>query len=373
MLKDDLDLVLHLGDYIYEGAPRDDRVRKHVGGKIESLDDYRNRYAQYRSDPALLAVHAAVPWIVTWDDHEVENNYAGPYAEDLKVSQADLLKRRALAYQAYYENMPLRRANLPDGPDMTLYRSLPYGQLANFYVLDTRQYRTDQPCGDGHKQPCDAVNDENATIIGDTQRRWLLDGLNASAARWNVLAQQVMVTRIDYAAGDVEVLDMDKWAGYEKDRQRLLNFLAERKPANPVVLTGDIHTNWACDMTTAFNKQDVKNVGVEFVGTSISSGGDGLRVPRNHDTILTENPFVKLYNAERGYVRCTVTPREWRTDYQVVEYVTRKARQPRRWRRSSSKTASRGWSRRSAAGRVCAPRLFFPAAHDRRGAARECP
>ncbi|HVU87466.1 MAG TPA: alkaline phosphatase D family protein [Pirellulales bacterium] len=324
MLKDDLDLVLHLGDYIYEGAARDDRVRKHVGGKIETLDDYRNRYAQYRGDPALLAMHAAAPWIVTWDDHEVENNYAGPYPEDLKVSQADFLKRRALAYQAYYENMPLRRSALPHGPDMPLYRKLPFGRLANFYVLDTRQYRTDQPCGDGHKKPDASVYDEKAAILGDAQRKWLLDGLGSSHAKWNVLAQQVMVTRIDYAAGDVEVLDMDKWAGYEADRRRLLNFLAERKPANPVVLTGDIHTNWACDITTDYNKQDAKNVGVEFVGTSISSSGDGLRTPRNTETILKENPAVKLYNAQRGYVRCTVTPRQWRTDYQVVEYVTRK-------------------------------------------------
>ncbi len=153
MREDDLDLVFHLGDYIYEGAARDDRVRKHVGGKINSLDDYRNRYAQYRSDHDLLAMHAAVPWIVTWDDHEVENNYAGPHPEDLKVSQEDFLKRRAQAYQAYYENMPLRRSTLPHGPDMPLYRRLPYGQLADFLVLDTRQYRTDQPCGDGRKQP----------------------------------------------------------------------------------------------------------------------------------------------------------------------------------------------------------------------------
>ena len=324
MLEDDLDLVLHLGDYIYEGAARDDRVRKHVGGKIETLDDYRNRYAQYRSDPALLAMHAVAPWIVTWDDHEVENNYAGPYPEDLKVSQADFLKRRALAYQAYYENMPLRRSTLPHGPDMPLFRKLPFGQLADFYVLDTRQYRTDQPCGDGHKKPDASVYDERAAILGDAQRKWLLDGLGTSHAKWNVLAQQVMVTRIDYAAGDVEVLDMDKWAGYEADRRRLLTFLAEHKPANPVILTGDIHTNWACDVTTDFNKRDPRNVAVEFVGTSISSSGDGFRTPRNTDTISKENPAVKLYNALRGYVRCTITPREWRTDYQVVEYVTRK-------------------------------------------------
>jgi len=328
MLKDDLDLVLHLGDYIYEGAARDDRVRKHLGGKIQSVDDYRNRYGQYRGDPALQAMHAAAPWLVTWDDHEVENNYAGPHPEDLKVAQDDFLKRRAIAYQVYYENMPLRRSSLPHGPDMRLYRRVPFGQLADFHVLDTRQYRTDQPCGDGHKKPDATVYDDKATILGEAQRQWLEEGLSKSAAKWNVLAQQVMIARIDYAAGDAEVLDMDKWAGYEADRRRILNFLADRKPANPVVLTGDIHTNWACNLTTDFQQPEARPVGVEFVGTSISSSGDGLRVPRNHDNMLAENPFVKFYNAERGYVRCSVTPREWRTDYQVVEYVTRRGAPP---------------------------------------------
>ena len=328
MLKDDLDLVFHLGDYIYEGPGRDDRVRKHVGGKLSTLEDYRNRYAQYRGDPALRAMHAAAPWIVTWDDHEVENNYAGPFPEDLRVSQADFLARRALAYQAYYEHMPLRRATLPHGSDMPIYRRIPFGQLANFYVLDTRQYRTDQPCGDGRKKPTEAVYDPQATILGEAQRNWLLDGLASSAARWNVLAQQVMVARIDYAAGEAEILDMDKWCGYEADRRRLLSFLGERRIRNPVVLTGDIHTNWACDLATDFDKRDNRPVGVEFVGTSISSSGDGLRVPKNSDSLAAENPCVKFYNAERGYVRCAVSPREWRSDFQVVEYVTRPGAPP---------------------------------------------
>jgi alkaline phosphatase D len=323
MLREDVDLVFHLGDYIYEGAARDDRVRKHIGAKVATLDDYRNRYAQYRSDPALLAMHAAVPWVVTWDDHEVENNYAGPFPEDVKVSQADLLKRRALGYQAYYEHMPLRRSSLPQGSDMPIYRRLPYGQLANFYVLDTRQYRTDQPCGDGHKQPTEAVYDPQATILGQAQRTWLLDSLGTSQAKWNVLAQQVMIARIDYAAGDLEVLDMDKWAGYETERRQVLKFMADHNVANPVVLTGDIHSNWACDLRTDFEKSNAKPVGVEFTGTSISSSGDGTQKPRSHDTLLAENPFLKFYNAERGYVLCQVSPGKWQADYRVVEYVTR--------------------------------------------------
>ncbi len=143
-----------------------------------------------------------------------------------------------------------------------------------------------------------------------------------------MLAQQVMVARVDYAPGEIEILDMDKWCGYEADRRRLLAHLDDAKVKNPVVLTGDIHTNWACDLRRDFDDRKVDSVGVEFVGTSISSGGDGLNVPKNTDRLIADNPFIKFYNAERGYVRCTVTPAEWRTDYQVVEYVTRRDAPP---------------------------------------------
>ena len=135
MLKEDLDLVFHLGDYIYEYRGIDKRVRKHLGDEITSLDDYRTRHAQYKTDPALQAMHAAVPWVVTWDDHEFDNNCAGDISEQPGVASADFLKRRAVAYQAYYEHMPLRRSALPKGPDMLLYRSLSFGALAQFFVL----------------------------------------------------------------------------------------------------------------------------------------------------------------------------------------------------------------------------------------------
>jgi len=324
MLKEDLDLVVHLGDYIYESGGRDGKSRKHVGGELSSLRDYRNRYAQYRGDPDLQAMHAAAPWIVTWDDHEVANNYAGTYSERDDVDPADFLKQRARAYKAYYEHMPLRRSSLPHGPDMPLYRRIAYGQLADFYVLDTRQYRTDQPCGDNFKHPCPESYDPEATILGESQRKWLTGGLSASTARWNVLAQQVLMARADFEAGPEELIYMDQWPGYEFERRQILKFLGEGRVANPVVLTGDNHANWANDLLTNFDNLEPKTVAVELVGTSISSGGDGSNVPKESETVLAENPYVKFYNAERGYVRCMVTPREWRADYQVVEYVTRK-------------------------------------------------
>jgi alkaline phosphatase D len=323
MLRENPDVVLHLGDYIYEGPGREGGVRRHVGGKLKTLDDFRNRYAQYRTDPALQAMHHAAPWIVTWDDHEVENNYAGLTPERGKTAPADLPALRAAAYKAYYEHMPLRRSSLPKGPDMPLYRRISFGNLADFYVLDTRQYRTDQPLDDGIRAPSDELLDPSGTILGEGQRNWLFEGLASSKAKWNVLAQQVMVAKVDLVAGEKVGYSMDKWTGYEADRRRVLKFLHDRKIANPVVLTGDIHTNWANELVADFDNLDSAVVGAEFVGTSISSGGDGQKEPKDLSQRLAENPCVKFHNAERGYVCCEITPREWRANFRTVEYVTR--------------------------------------------------
>ena len=323
MAREDLDLIVHLGDYIYEGGLKAPGPRIHNGPEIKTLAEYRNRYALYKSDPALQAAHVMAPWIVTWDDHEVSNNYAAAIAEREDVTVDQFLLRRAAGYQAFYEHQPLRRSALPRGPDMLLYRDLSFGRLASFNVLDTRQYRTDQPCGDGTKPPCDAVMDPKATILGERQRSWLFNNLERSSAAWNVLAQQVPVARIDYKAGPEVALSVDKWAGYEVERRRLLRHFRDRKTSNPVVLTGDVHTNWANELTTDFDQPDSKPVATEFITTSLTSGGDGVDRRPNHDLIMSENPFVKYYNSQRGYLRCEITPETWRTDYRVVPYVER--------------------------------------------------
>ena len=155
MAEEDLDLVMHLGDYIYESPGRDNFVRKHVGGELMTVDDYRNRYAQYRSDPALQAAHASFPFLVVWDDHEVDNDYAGLYQEAGEPVEQFAL-RRAAGYKAYYEHMPLRRSSVPKGALLQLYRPFTYGTLASISMLDTRQYRTDQPCGDNVRLPAPA-------------------------------------------------------------------------------------------------------------------------------------------------------------------------------------------------------------------------
>jgi alkaline phosphatase D len=323
MLKENPDLVIHLGDYIYEGAARPTGVRKHVGPKLMTVDDYRTRHAQYKTDPALAAMHAAAPWLVTWDDHEFENNYANLAPEHPKSLEI-FTRQRANAYKAYYEHMPLRVSQLPKGPDLPLFRRVSYGKLADFFVLDTRQYRTDQPCGDGGKAPCEASLDPAATILGDAQRSWLFDGLSRSTAQWNVLAQQVMMARVDFREGDQVAHSMDQWPGYEADRRRVLKHLHDGKIKNPVVLTGDIHNNWANELPVDFDNLDGSSAAVEFVGTSISSSGDGMQESEKQSSLLSENPFVKFHNRERGYVLCEVTPKTWRTDFRTVEYVTRK-------------------------------------------------
>ena len=325
LAREDLDLVLHLGDYIYEKGDGTGAVRPQGLQEIFTLDDYRARYALYKTDAALQAAHAMAPWIVTWDDHEVSNNYANAISEyPDKYSPAALLARRAAAYQAYYEHMPLRRSSLPSGPDLLLYRRLEFGRLASFHVLDTRQYRTDQPQGDGVKPPGPVLLDPAATLMGDRQREWLLAGLAGSAAIWNTIAQQVMMARVDLQPGPGTAVSMDKWSGYESERRRLLRHLHDRRIANPVVLAGDIHCNWANELIADFDDLASRNVGVEFVGTSITSGGDGAEKRPNSDAMLAENPFVKFFNDERGYVHCEVTPREWKTAYRTVPYVSRR-------------------------------------------------
>jgi alkaline phosphatase D len=325
MAKDELDLVFHLGDYIYEGAGRDGAVRKHHGHATHTLADYRSRHAQYRSDTLLQAVHAKCPWVVTWDDHEVANNYAGPFASNPKKGEdpAVFLQRRAAAYQAYYEAMPLRKRSLPRGPDMQLYRSASFGRLAEFQVLDTRQYRTDQPYDEQrHDITADAMNPKG-TILGKGQRAWLERSLAKSPATWNVLAQQVMMGLVDHKAGPEHAYSMDQWPAYAHERIDFMRWVADRKVANPVVLTGDIHSNWVNDLRVDDRKPETPVVATEFVGTSISSGGDGVDKTKGLDTLLAENPCVKYHNAERGYVRCTVTPGRWRSDYVTVTQISK--------------------------------------------------
>jgi alkaline phosphatase D len=326
MAKEDLDLVFHLGDYIYEYGPNEyvsftGNVRTHSGPETITLEDYRNRYAQYRSDADLRAAHAAFPWVVTWDDHEVENNYANVIPENGQSVEA-FIKRRAAAYQAYYEHMPLRKSSLPHEGGMQLYRAFAYGDLASFFVLDTRQYRDDQANGDGIKPHSPESLDPKRTLLGAEQEKWLLGNLGSSKTQWNVLVQQVFFSQRNFGTSTAPRYSMDSWDGYPAARQRIMDFVADKNINNLIVLTGDVHANWASNLTTDYNDPDAPIFGAEFVGTSITSGGNGSDWRADTEKILAQNPHIKFFNNYRGYVRCQVTPEQWRADYRIVPYVT---------------------------------------------------
>ena len=324
MAQDQVDLVFHLGDYIYEyEAGRNGKVRTHIGAEIESLDDYRIRHSQYRLDPLLSGMHAIAPWIVTWDDHEFDNNCAGDISEELDCDPTAFLARRANAYQAYYEMMPIRSSCMPRGYDMRLYREAKFGRLADFQVLDTRQYRTDQPNLDRRSPLNEGALAQTQTMLGREQRGWLYRNLLRSQAHWNVLAQQVMMGTVNRIA-DVEhpEYSMDQWPGYLFERMELMRFMRDRRISNPVVLTGDIHSNWANELRVDDRRAEEQPVATEFVATSLSSGGNGVDQPENMDQLLSTNPCVKFHNLQRGYILCDVTQDHWHADYRVVDQVT---------------------------------------------------
>lgn len=322
MAQEDLDLIVHLGDYIYESSWGSNLVRAHEGPEIITLEDYRARYTTYRSDTDLQAAHARAPWVVTWDDHEVDNNYAASIAEDEQTPE-QLLRRRAAGYQAFYEFMPIRLPVGRQGPDMPIHRRLRFGNLMEMSVLDTRQYRDDQACGDGRQLSCSEHQNPNRSLLGAAQKNWLFNSLATTDATWNVLAQQIMMASLRSRDEDNEQLwSMDIWDGYPFERQQLLDFMAERSTPNPVVLTGDIHSNWAADLKQDFDDENSATIGSEFVGTSITSGGDGRDSSDYGNSLMANNPHVKFYNGQRGYLRATLTPQQWRTDYKILDRVT---------------------------------------------------
>jgi alkaline phosphatase D len=330
LADESLDFAVHLGDYIYEREASSAIGRSHLPEhEITSIADYRIRYAQYKSDAHLQAVHAAVPWVMTWDDHETENDYAGLAPEnpdDPADNQPDFAARRARAYQVYYEHMPLRAAQVPTGPSLQLYRRLAFGDLMSMHVLDTRQYRSHRaPAGcvladriDGY---CPEALDPTRTIEGAAQQAWLLDGLGGSTASWNVLANQVPFAPNDTNPDPlIRTFGGEKWDGYPIDRQAVLDFIAARGLVNTVVITGDVHQNFVRNVPPDYVRLDAEPVATEFIGTSISSGGD--RVPVTVFGGNANNPHLRLQDNHHGYVRCTVTPDLWTSDYRIVPSVT---------------------------------------------------
>jgi len=371
---DDLDCVVHLGDYIYENAagadlpPGVDIGRRHEGPEIFSLEDYRNRYALYRLDANLQRAQALFPFVVTPDDHEVDNGYAGTIAEEGAPFEGEaFVERRRNAYRAYAEAMPLRPYNRLGGRlgRLQLFRGLDFGDLARIHVLDTRQFRTDQPADDvfGSTDPdsvalepvfgetlfdADGILDPDAQLLGRAQERWLERSLRRSRARWNVLAQQVMVTRWNLIeAGRLSIaldpgippqtkaqilalfpavenlFNVDAWDGYQAARGRLFEILRRTGARDPVVLTGDIHSSWGANLLEDFSDPGSRMLAAEFVCTSIASTFLAID-PRPADFIVREsvkadNPHIEFFNGLfRGYCVCDVDRERWRTTFRAV-------------------------------------------------------
>jgi alkaline phosphatase D len=325
------DFVFHYGDYIYAyGVVKPgDRPRPVVRvmpgdpDKCYTLDEYRHRYSLYQLDPDLQAAHASAPFMMSYDDHEIVNNWAGDTEENTPPEL--FLLRRAAAFQAWYEHLPLHRAQMPRGPDILAYRRFAVGDLLTVDVLDTRLFRSPQACADSPRiRPnCAEAFEPNRTMLGDSQERWLYDGFKNLKSRWTLLAQQVAMVRIDRNS-DPNVFSphLDKWDGAVAARDRLLSAIESAKLGNLVVVTGDAHQNWVGELKKDFADEKSATLGIEFGTTSVTSGGDGFDINNNLKALLQQNPHIKFFNNQRGYVRHVVTADRWQADYQVLDKIS---------------------------------------------------
>lgn len=331
------DLVAFLGDYIYEWGPyrRAHPLKAERTNESLTLADYRARYAQYKSDPHLQASHQAAPWIVTWDDHEVANDYADDRAPSLAVG---FMARRAAAYQAFYEHMPIRLPLQVEGPNrfahLRIHDRYQWGQLAQFHVLDDRQYRAHQACPPAGRGGANSVTatcnerlDRSRSLLGAAQEAWLDEGLASSRAKWNILAQQTLMaqsSQTPIVKADDGRFWTDGWDGYPAARQRLFDSIARHRPANPLVISGDVHTFYAADLKADFNRpasSDNPVLASEFCGTSLtSSSRPQVRV----DEYVAMNPHMKFGRSDRrGFVMMEVTPTRTTARFQALDDVHR--------------------------------------------------
>jgi alkaline phosphatase D len=322
MAGEDLDLVVHLGDYVYEGAvPADGGYRRTPTPDVlhtapRDLTRWRMQYELYKSDPDLQTAHARFPFTVTWDDHEVQNDYANTRSQ----YEGDIGALRAAAYQAWYEHQPVRTASRP----ARIYRRLRWGHLVQLDMLDGRQYRSVPPCGWGEADACAEAYDPSVTMLGASQERWLYTGLAASTARWNLLGNNVMLGRLDHDGASGNRLWHDAWDGFPAARNRLTDAWARHNVRNPVALTGDWHSTFANDILRDFDDPSSPVIASELVGTSISSNGDGEVYGPYYGPMIKYNPHIRFFDGDRrGYLRCRVDTDEFRADLRVVSTVSR--------------------------------------------------
>ena len=312
MAQRELDFVLFLGDYVYESSNARYRIRPHAGGVPKTLDEYRARHAQYKSDADLRACHAAHPWVMTWDDHEVVNDYANDLDRDFS-DPAVFLRRRAAAYQAYFEHMPLRMAPDAQAPhQMRIHDRMAWGQLADLWTLDCRQYRDHQACPDPNRGgarvvvQCEQLQDARRSMLGSAQEAWLMQGLAESTRRWKLIAQSTQMSSTGIATPLGRSTFNDGWDGYPAARERLLAGMAGMKVQNALVLGGDVHMNVAANLRVRPNDEQSPVVASEIVTTSVSSRGMGQTMLGR---IRENNPDIRHARSdERGYTLLEIRP-----------------------------------------------------------------
>src|SRR3569833_3069869 len=325
LVSDQPDLIVHVGDYIYEGNSAR-KVRNHNMPVAFTLDDYRARHALYKTDRDLANAHAAAPWLVVWDDHDVANDYANDVSEEDDAPQL-FLTRRAAAYQAYYEHMPLPRWAVPSGPAMRLYATRSFGDLAAIVLLDQRQYRSPEACqplgrAGGHRvdeSKCAELNDPSRTILGGRQEAWMQGQLIGSQARWNLIAQGTLMGYNNETSLPEHRYWTDAWNGYPAARERLMKFLSQRHISNPTVLSGDIHAFVVSGLRLKAGDPGSPIVASEFVATSVSS--DALSEDY-FEMVRKLNPNLLTATGEhRGYVLLDITKDHLRADLVALDTV----------------------------------------------------
>lgn len=322
MQQDQPDLVLFLGDYIYESQWGDNSIRRHLGGEADTLLGYRQRHAQYKQDADLQAMHRYGPWAFTWDDHEVDNDYAGEQSENLDPA---FLLRRAAAYQAYFEHLPLPRRMYPRASEMRTYTHFDIGDLLRVYLLDDRQYRTAQACPRLNRHSsqitldCKELSDPQQTLLGTAQEQWLAQRFADSRARWNLIGQQTLMAPIDEQPGDQRSVWTDGWDGYPLARERMFRELQRSHLRNPVIAGGDLHCAIVGAVPSDPTQLDSRPIASEFVATSISADA----WPQAHyDDVRADNPHLQqMRSDQRGYTLLDFNAQTLRADLRVVSDV----------------------------------------------------
>lgn len=330
---DSLDFVLCLGDYIYEKnyyeGPREDRLGANGDGEIETREEYRQKYALYRSDEDLRAMHAAHAFIPVWDDHEVEDNWAGATGgHQTPNRRVPYEQRRFNGLRTFFESMPVRR---PERGGFRRYGSIRLGANAELFLLDQRQYRDPQPCGDQFVVPCPEAETQPRRFLGDAQKEWFKNALAASPAAWKLVGNQAMIMALEN--GPSSPSNKDQWDGYGVERRELMEHVASRGIQDVAFLTGDIHTFFAGEVGT--DGRGPESVATEFVGGSISS----LGIPESVTSVTgippdvvfqvtqnfrAANPHLKYDDQKRrGYGVVEARSDELRVQFRAVEALSR--------------------------------------------------